>query len=62
MKNNIFISFKIMLVSFVIVFGVLGSIYVFSHCCRTFIMLATYIKEFEEDDPPMTDDIKRMYT
>jgi hypothetical protein len=50
-----------MLVSFVVVFGILGSVYVISHMLRTCLMIAQFVIENEEDEE-MPENVRHMYT
>jgi hypothetical protein len=51
-----------MLVSFVVVFGVLGSFYVLSHMLRTCLMIAQFVIE-NEDEEPIPENVRTsMYT
>jgi predicted membrane protein len=50
-----------MLLSFVISFTILGTLFVISHCFRTCIMLASFYEEHNEEEEPMTPEAQRMY-
>jgi hypothetical protein len=51
-----------MLLSFVITFAVLGSLFIINQFIQTFIKCARLAKDYEEEvDEDMTAEVKRMY-
>jgi uncharacterized protein YneF (UPF0154 family) len=45
-----------------IIIGILGPLFLLNSVTRTIIKAARLYIEYIEEDPPMTDDVKRLYS